>query len=79
MGELPALRLALHERDVVTIILDIVKPLKDDIAEIAAATGRVVRCDVALGPDPAWAENDRGNGTATSPLRDTVVSIELAA
>jgi hypothetical protein len=38
-----------------------------------------MRSWATLGPDPAWAENDRGNGTTMRPLRDAVVSIEQAA
>jgi hypothetical protein len=35
--------------------------------------------EVALGADPAWAENDRGNGTALGVLRGMRSAIEQAA
>jgi hypothetical protein len=40
---------------------------------------QVERDGKPVGPDPAWAENDRGNGTDLGVLRGMKNAIELAA
>jgi hypothetical protein len=48
-----------------------------DASGVRCGDGVLVK-SCGTGPDPAWAKNDRASGTATSPLRDAVVSIEQA-